>query len=379
MIIPDFGFNIDTFLFIIFSIFVFSTFLQLIYYWLVFSKLAFYKKKEIKAPLRPVSVVISAKNEYYNLKEYLPHVLEQNYPDFEVIVVNDCSDDDSFFLLKDFEQKYKNLKIINITENVNFFTGKKFPLSIGIKSAKNDIVLLTDADCMPKSKNWIREIQAHFDEKTDIVLAYGSFFPKKGFLDKLIRFDEYYVALQYLSFSLAGYTYMGVGRNLAYRKKLFINNKGFISHYKVNSGDDDLFINEVATKKNTKIEISIDSQTFTKQKPNFVRWFRQKKRHYSTGKYYKPVFKILLFLLHSTSFWFYLSFFILMGFLFNYELVLALFAIRLVTQYIIFHYSMKNLQENKLLLISPLLDLFFVIFNPILIISNLIFKQNKWK
>ena len=357
----------------------------MIYYWKIFGKFAFYKKNKLPNQYKAVSVIICAKNEYFNLKKNLPLILEQDYPGYEVVVVNDCSEDDSQYLLKIFSEKYSHLKVITIKQNVNFFRGKKFALAVGIKSAKNDILLLTDADCSPKSNRWIAEMQNNFTGETEIVLGYSGYEYEKGILNKMIRFETIMTALQYFSWSLTGKTYMGVGRNLAYNKKLFFDVKGFTSHYHISSGDDDLFINKVATNRNTSIEISKQAHTSSAPKKTFNDWFLQKKRHYSTGFLYKPSHKIMLGMFGLSSFLFYLSlFFILIfsvtAFLYsNIIIVCSLFIIRLATQLIIIKKTMKKLDEKKLLLISPILDFVFVILNPIIAFWNVIVKNNKWK
>lgn len=372
-------YQLNLFFYIVYIVFIVNTAIQLIYYWYVFSKFAFYHKKQKLSNKKPVSVVICAKNEYKNLKKNLPFVLEQDYPDFEVIVVNDASEDDSIFLLKSFSKKYSNLKIVNIQQDLNFFKGKKFPLSIGIKSAKNDIIILTDADCKPASNKWIDKISSNFTDKTEIVLGYGKYESRKGLINKIIRFDTLHIAIQYFSFSLIGQTYMGVGRNLAYRKSLFYKNKGFILHYTISSGDDDLFINNVATKNNSRIEISPESHTISIPKTSFLAWMKQKRRHLSTGRYYKFRHKLLLGVYSITQFLFYLTFIILICLHVNVLIVLLIFALRLLSQLIIFKLCMIKLGEKKILLYSPLFELFFVIINPILAFLNLIIKQNKWR
>ncbi len=365
--------------FVIFIVFAVSTSVQLLFYWGLFSRLAFYFRKKDSRKIQPVSVVICAKNEYEKLKKNLNAVLEQDYPDYEVVVVNDASEDESNDLLTQYSYRYDHLHLVNIKEDLNFFTGKKFPLSIGIKSAKNDIILLTDADCKPAGKHWLKEMQSGFTKGKDIVIGYGAYEHKKGVLNYLIRFDAFHGAIQYLSYSLANMTYMGVGRNLAYRKSLFFKNKGFISHYKVKSGDDDLFINKVATENNCNIVISHNSHTISEPHTSFFAWIRQKRRHLSTAKYYKSKHKFLLSSYYFSQVLFYLSFIVLVSKVYIIIIILPLFFIRIITQLIIFKKSMVKLNERKLLLISPLLELFFIILNPILAFGNMIVKQNKWK
>lgn len=369
----------------VFILFALCFLVQLLYYWGIFGKLAFYRKKPLGNQYRPVSVVICAKNEYTNLKKNLPAILEQDYPDFEVVVVNDCSDDDSHYLLKAFAEKYLQLNVVTIQKNVNFFAGKKFALAVGIKSAKHDLLLLTDADCVTKSNRWIAEMQNNFTDKIQIVLGYSGYEKAPGFVNRLIRFDTIMTAIHYFSWSLSGMTYMGVGRNLAYNRELFFKSKGFTSHYHIPSGDDDLFINQVATKNNTIIEISGQSQTCSAPKTTFSDWMRQKKRHYATGFLYKRKNKMLLGIFPVTNLLFYASLAFLLIMLirnasyYNIILICSLLILKVATQMFIFKKSMNKLDEKNLLLISPVLDFLFILINPLIAFSNVILKENKWK
>lgn len=363
----------------------FFTFVLLFYYWFYLSRIAFKKIKkgsgEAKADL-PVSIVICAKNEFENLKNNLPQVLEQDYPKFEVILVNDFSEDESYFLLKSFQEKYSNFNVINLRENVNFFAGKKLALALGIKSAKFETILLTDADCSPASKNWIKEIVSAFDDKTEIVLGYGGYRKISGFLNNLIRFDTVSIAIQYMGFALAGKPYMGVGRNLAYKKELFFRHGGFASHYRVKSGDDDLFVNRAAKRENTQIAINTDSFTISEPKKTLAGWFKQKKRHLSTGGYYKAGDKFRLGLLAFSNSMFYISLIVSLGiaqsFLTLY-IALGLVFLKFFSLILIYYYAGKRFNEPKLFLYSPIFDMIFAFLNPVFAISNLFYRKNKWK
>ncbi len=366
-------------LYILFFAFLAVTFIQLLYFWGIFSRLAFYREKAKNPVKQPVSVVICAKNEYSNLEKNLPLILEQDYPDFDVVVVNDCSDDDTNYLLQDFAEKYKNLSIVNITQNLNFFYGKKFPLSIGIKSAKHDLLILTDADCKPQSNQWLNKIQENYTGKTAIVLGYGAYQPQPTLLNTIIRYDTLQIAMQYLSYAIMGQAYMGVGRNLSYRKSLFYKNKGFSSHYKIQSGDDDLFINSVATASNTRIEISSESHTLSDAKTTFSNWVIQKKRHLSTGRYYKFKHAFLLGLFSLSRFLFYSLFILLICYLYNWIVVLSVFGLRLITQLFITKRCMIKLHERKFLLLAPFLEIVLILFNFFVGLSSFFIKQNKWK
>lgn len=355
-------------------------FIQLVYYWFIFSRLAFYNasKRPLSDKQEPVSVVICAKNEYHNLVRFLPLILEQNYPEYEVIVVNDASDDDTFYLLREMRDKYSRLNVINIHQNLNFFVGKKFPLSIGIRSAKYETVLLTDADCFPSGPDWISSMQSVFTEKTRVVLGYGAYISQRGLLNKLIRFDTLHVAMQYMSLALAGLPYMGVGRNLAYHKELFFKVGGFMKHYKITSGDDDLFINEVAFGSNTRIQPATEAITFSKPKQSFASWFRQKKRHLTTGGSYRTPHKITLGLFSLSQLVFYSLLIVLAVLGVNWMLLLGIYVLRLISQTIIIKKCMTRLGEKNFLLLFPFFEVFLMIINLLLGSAGLFSRKTQW-
>ena len=353
--------------------------IQMVYYWALYSRLAFYKEKAGDDTDKPVSVIICAKNEYQNLLKNLPSVLEQDYPNYEVIVVNDASDDDSIELLNSYSRKYPHLRIFDLERNLNFFSGKKFPLALGIKSARHEILLLTDADCRPASSQWIRLMQRNFHDGTEVVLGYGAYKKTVGFLNQLIRYDSFLVAMQYLSFALSGKPYMGVGRNLSYYRELFYHAKGFTSHYKLKSGDDDLFINRVSNRRNTRIEISPDSQTVSMAKTSFIQWVFQKRRHYTTAGYYRPAFKFLLSLGYFSKLLLYLSFITLMIMRYNWMIILIAFSVFFVSHWVILALSTNKMKENDLAVMSPVLEIFLLALIPFIYFSNMIYKQERWK
>ena len=366
---------------IIFFIFAGALLVQLCYYFIVFIRLAFYKVKvdSIEAEIVPVSIVICAKNEEYKLRRNLPLILAQEHPNFEVVVVNDASDDETQIMLEDMQKLHANLKIVNLNSVVTFFTGKKFPLSIGILCAKNEWLLHTDADCIPASNQWLTHMQQNFTETTDIVLGYSGYQKKSGLLNQLIRFDTFNTALQYLSFAIAGMPYMGVGRNLAYRKSLFIKAKGFTSHYLVKSGDDDLFVNQNASKKHTRIEIHKSAIIESEPKETFETWVIQKRRHLNAGGYYKFTHKFLLSLNLISQWLFYVGLGILLYFNYNIYILLGMFGLRIITQMLVFKRVMDKLNERDLIFFSIFFEIFFMIFNPIIYLSTLINRPNSWK
>jgi glycosyltransferase involved in cell wall biosynthesis len=359
---------------IIFIAFFITTLVQIFYYLFFFLRLTLYKPStRHSTQTHAVSVIICARDEAANLAKNLPGALVQEYSStHEVIVVNDNSYDDSKYVLEEFYRKFKQLHIVELTQEAKMIPGKKFPLSIGIKTAKYEIVLLTDADCVPASEHWIEKMQASYDDDTEIVLGYGAYYKKTGLLNKIIRWETFHTALQYLSYAQAGLAYMGVGRNLSYKKIIFFRHKGFSAHNHVASGDDDLFINMAATRKNTRINIDKDTFTLSEPAKTWTQWYQQKSRHYSTGKFYRPLHKFLLGLYSFSHFIFY-PLFILSLIFFNWQLALLLFAVRFLLQAFIFYPVAKNLDEKD---IYPLFLLFDIwMFFYYLLFSVALFKK----
>lgn len=356
------------------------TFIQLLYYFFLYLRLALYKASvKTVSQTHPVSVIICARDEAANLAKNLPGALVQQYrTTHEVIVVDDNSFDDSKYLLEELQKRFRQLNVIELKQEAKFIPGKKFPLSIGIKTAKYEIVLLTDADCVPASEFWIEKMQETFTDDTEIVLGYGAFHKLGGMMNKIIRWETFHTALQYFSYALAGKPYMGVGRNLSYKKAIFYRHKGFSSHNHLPSGDDDLFINMAATKKNTKINIDKEAFTLSEPEKTWGQWMKQKTRHYSTGKYYKPIHKFLLGTYSFTHFLFYPL--LVASLLFYYwQIALIVFGIRFLTQAFILYPVMKKLNEKDLYPYFLFFDIwmffYYLLFLPAVIRKP---KQN-WK
>ncbi len=356
------------------------TLIQIFYYLFFFLRLAIYKpaSKDI-SQTHPVSVIICARDEAANLAKNLPGSLIQEYrTTHEVIVVNDNSFDDSKYLLEEFQKEFKQLHVVELKQEAMHIAGKKFPLSMGIKAAKYEIVLLTDADCVPASEFWINKMQATYDDDTEIVLGYGAYHKKKGLLNKIIRWETLHSAMQYFSYSLAGLTYMGVGRNLSYKKTIFFRHKGFSAHNKLASGDDDLFINMAATGKNTKINIDPDTFTLSEPAKNWQQWIKQKSRHYTTGKHYKALHQFLLGLYSFSHFLFYplLAATIV---LVNWQFAILVFSIRFIVQILILYPVTKKLQEKDLFPIFLFFDIgmfFYYLFFAFALIKK---PRQQWK
>lgn len=359
---------------VIFYIFAVVIIVQVFYYLWFFSRVALFKTKtKLRSQQHPVSVVVCARDEDENLARHLPGLLVQKYTStFEVIAVNDNSVDDSKYILQELKKTFKDrIEVVELTQEAKLISGKKFPLSMGIKEAHHEVLLLTDADCVPASEHWVQKMQEGYSEGTEIVLGYGAYHKRPGLLNKFIRFETFHTALQYLSYALAGVPYMGVGRNLSYKRELFFRHKGFSSINHIPGGDDDLFINKAATGKNTSVVLDKDAFTLSIPKKTWKSWMRQKNRHYSTAKYYKPVHKFLLGLYSTTQFLLYplLAASII---LFGWKLTLAAYGIRFIIQAFIYFFTMKKLNEKDL---WPM----FLFFDIWMFFYYIVFASSLWK
>ncbi len=370
------------------SVFVFCFFLliQLFFYWIIFARFAFHTPKSVSYPEEEegVSVVLCVKNEAHWLKRYLCSVLEQNYSNYEVIVVNDNSDDETDSILKEYQTKYPHLKPINISTNQVNVLEKKMSLAIGIKSAKNEIILITDVDSAPKSSNWVREMAKHYLTEHYVVLGYAGYERKDSALNTLIRYDNTHTAIRYFSHALAGQPYRGNARNLSYPRSLFLSNYNYILLYNSQVRDEDLFVNQIVTKKNTAIEYSKEAQIVSQQRQfTFHDWLEYKRLSERKGKYYKPKSAFLVGLYNFTGFFLYVSLIVAVVCLHSnmeYLLVtIGLFMVRLVSQWIIFGKCIHKLDEHALISKIPLLDIFFMFVIPILEVDKFLYKQKKWK
>ena len=362
---------------VLFYSFVVFSLIQIIYY-LIFCSFLFESKKKKNTKEIPISVIICAKNEAKNLAFFLPSVLNQEYSDFEVVLINDASSDETLEVMKSFEKQHNKIKIIDV-ENIEAFWGnKKYALTLGIKAAKNENLLFTDADCKPVSKKWIYKMSKNFNTEKTIVLGYGKYKKEKSFLNLLVRFETLITAIQYFSYAKTGSPYMGVGRNLAYHRSEFFNAKGFINHMHIRSGDDDLFIQDAANKVNTTISTSKDSFTESIAPKSFKEWFNQKRRHISTSNHYKFKHKFFLGLFFISKVIFYILA-ILLFFYYPWTLILPIFLTYYLLQFIVIGFSSKKLNEPTITPFLPLLEIGLLIFHFSIFITNLSSKPNHWK
>ena len=365
---------------ILFYTFISIICIQYVFYGFLFSQFAFAKTKKATQKNIGISVLVCAKNEAENLQKFLPSILDQEYPNFEVILINDSSHDETLDVMKSFKAKYSNVKIVDVVPVEKFWGNKKYALTLGIKAASNEYLLFTDADCKPISKQWIKAMSSHFTNTKTIVLGYGAYKKQKNSLiNKLIRFETLFTAIQYFSYAKIGIPYMGVGRNLGYKKETFFSASGFMSHMSIRSGDDDLFVNQVANSKNTSICFSKESFTESIPETSFKSWLNQKKRHVSASKHYKLKHKLLLSFFYLSQILFWVLSIVLIAFLYNWMAVLSLFMLRIILQYISIGYSAKKLDALDTIALLPFLEVFLIISQLVIFISNLFKKPYSWK
>jgi glycosyltransferase involved in cell wall biosynthesis len=365
---------------IIFYLFIAIVVVQLFYYVIVFGKFA-YRKAPKSTPKRiPISVIVCAKNEAENVTRFVPLLAEQEYPDFEIVLIDDASSDGTLDLLEAFEKKYANVRLVKVENNEAFWGNKKFALTLGIKAARKEYLLFTDADCYPNSKNWIMEMSSQFTAQKTIVLGYGAYERIAGsFLNKIIRFETMLTAVQYFSWAKMGRPYMGVGRNLAYKKEEFFNVNGFIDHMKIRSGDDDLFINQAAKGSNTTICDSAESFTYSMSKTSFKEWFTQKRRHVSTAGHYKSFDKMQLGLFFISQLLFLLLPIVLLAFQFQWMIVLGLIGLRYLFAWITLGISAGKLHEKDTMYWFPIIEITLIFTQLNIFFTNIFSKPVHWK
>lgn len=350
-----------------------------LYYFIFYLRVSLHTPTLNKAAqYMPMSIIVAARNEEENLLKNIPELLSLDYPEYEVIVVDDCSKDGTQDVLRAFSKSYSNFKVTRVVENNNFMGGKKIAITLGIKAAKYDTLVFTDADCRPASKNWLYKIAESYAMNKSIVLGIGKYDYEPGLLSKFIRFDTLHIAMQYIGSAISGVPYMGVGRNLSYTKQLYFKSKGFANHMHIKSGDDDLFVNELATSKNVGVAIHPDSFTFSQPKSTFAEWSFQKRRHLTSSPLYKlrdkiflalQPFSLLVFILLTT----------LCGITGIWEIaqwvVLGRYLVVLGVTLSVFY----KLKEPYLAFYLPIFELILLFLTPIFLVSNLVAKPSKWK
>ncbi|MBK7114143.1 MAG: glycosyltransferase [Flavobacteriales bacterium] len=350
----------------------------LFYHLVMFARLAF--RKPLVEPDRdlPISVVICARSEARTLEEIIPLLMQQDHKEFEVVVVNDRSEDDTWEVLQWMKPNYPRLRPVNIQADEKFNYGKKLALGVGIRAAKYPHVLLTDADCLPAGTDWISTMAAGFSKGKQIVIGHSPYAYESGLTNLLERYDGTMKAMQYMSFAQAGFPYMGVGRNLGYTGELFFNAKGPRRYEHLMSGDDDLFINQVARAKNTGVVADPRAFMTTQPTPDLGTWLRRKRRHYTTAAHYRLGHQVLLMVLPlaRTVFWAMLLWFALRA---QWREVFVGLGVEFGILLPITVLAMRKLHAGALVWLAIPLEWLFLLLDPLLYTSTLLVKPKRWK
>ncbi|MEZ5069799.1 MAG: glycosyltransferase [Bacteroidales bacterium] len=360
---------------VLLAVFGLSWIVQMFYWAGIFSRFPAHRPTPRPASPEGVSVIVCARNEARNLERFLPLILRQDHPNFEVVVVNDASADDTDEVLAALARQDSRLRFTTVPDNGKFTRGKKLALTLGLKSARNERIVLTDADCYPAGDSWLSGISAGLGPDVKLVLGYGRYEKRKGILNLLIRYETVFTALQYFAWALRGKPTMGVGRNLAYMKSLFFENKGFASHYHLASGDDDLFVNEVANRKNTRVEFHPDHHTWSLPKTSLRGWIKQKQRHLTAGRKYKrgSRWRIGLELISRiTLYGSLIASCLVTAWLYP---VLILFGVLALLRSVILALAARRLEEKQILLPSLVLDPFMPLILGLIWMSNLFVRN----
>lgn len=327
------------------------------------------------------SVVIAARNESENLEANLPYILEQEHERFEVIVVNDHSSDETIAVVRKLQDHYPHLHLVNLGAHIRDKPGKKLSLLLGIKKAQYEVVLLTDADCCPAGKQWIQCMEAPFSQSViQFSIGFSPYKKGRNFLTSLVRYDTFQTAFYYMGLGLAGIPYMGVGRNLAYRRQYFMDQEGFGPHHSITAGDDDLLVNRLVTVSNAAFVLNPESFTWTIAPNSWRRWIHQKRRHLSVSKYYKANHKLTLGSLWLFQFTFYAMLIICVA-LAPYSAVnLGLLISKVIAFYSFSIPVLKRFQMSSLTLRAFGLDILYqLMYTPIMgFFARFQKTQNEW-
>lgn len=356
---------------------------QILYYVIVYNRVAFYKNKPIdddKITTNGISVIIIAQNDELNLQENLLQILEQEYPLFEVIVINENSNDDSEFVLHILTENYKNLKIINLQENINKFITRKFSLDIGIKSAKYDTIVITEPKCCPSSFSWLSHINEQMqNKKKKIAIGFCGIKPSKGFLNQFVQYDSVTNAMNCFSFALIGNPYTGVNENIAYSKDFFFRNGGLISQYRTHTGSNDIFVNRYANKSNTSVVLNKDSFTYCNSFSSYSFFKRNKINNYLAFKHFKFKDKFLLSLLPFDSLLLYLGIIFLIIIRFPWQYCIPVVVVKWLIQILYYKKCMKKFEIKNCYMLTPFMEVYFMFLHFNLFVKSLFIKKNKWE
>lgn len=371
-------YNISFVVWIIIGVYLLSFIIQIIFYLYLFRRPYRYVSKcnngtnkqlsEAKYP--GISIVITAKNEAENLSNNLPLILEQDYPNYQIVVVNNGSTDNTENVLNELRNKYSSkIYTTYIPVDSEAVNDKKLALTIGIKAAKHEILLFTEADTKPLTNKWVKEYAQEFIKGYDVVLGGCQLRVNKGFYKKLILFGNLMFGIKYLSMALIKKPFMGIERNMAYRKSLFFENKGYSSILNIEYGEDNLFINRVATNLNTSVLVSPDSMVESNVVDSLSTWRTIKGKYLITKPHLKGYKDKVLSFEVFNRYVFYILFatICVIGILFSaiilIGIAITLFIIRYIVQLIVINKNSTLYNSGKYYFSLLFLDIITPILN----------------
>ncbi|MDD2571135.1 MAG: glycosyltransferase [Bacteroidales bacterium] len=351
---------------------------QMFFYLRYYRQVGRYKKTNIKSDQDSVSVILCVKNEAINLAANLPIILNQNYPDFQVVVVNEGSEDETADLLTQFQKEHPHLYVTHIERNHPYPHARKLAQTIGVKAAKHEQLLFTEASCRPQGLDWITHMQSNFLMKNDIVIGYCTYHREKSALNRFIRTDNLMDAQQYLGFALKGNPFKANGRNLAFRKSLFIKRKGYASQLHLPSGENDVFVNQSATSLNTSIEIHPDSILMAEAPRTLKEWLRRKQEDLAAVSHFRRRQRLMIRFESISRVVYYFCLILLLSWwrFAGYLIILAF--IRLLTRLWITKLTIKRLKEKGVWLLSLIHEIIIPWIHAVLILKNRLRKGNKF-
>ena len=347
------------------------TLVQLVYYYVIYGRFAFHRKKNALGFRDiPVSVVIVVRDDAALAVQNLPALLEQQYSFFEIVVVNDRSrDENSLQAIREYKDRYPNIKIVDLSTAVSTSRGKKMAISIGIKCATYDHILLTSPNCRPASKQWLATMAQNFQFQRRIVLGYSTFEKKKGIYSHFLHYDNLVGSVQYFSHALMHSTYRGNLNNVAFMRPLFYKQNGFIAYSHLLYGEEDIFIHRASTPNNVGIEFSPDAATVQQHSPSYGYWRLHKVSLFFTRKYNSLKNRVLLSGYELTNLLFYLSLALTIVVALHQPLALYIAAgiavLRIVSMYVVMGISAAKLHEKQIIPQLLFYDILFAILNPL--------------
>ena len=341
-------------------------------FWGLFQRLYFFKSPPLTDVKQGISIIVSVKNGASYLQDFMHHILEQSYPTYEVLLIDDFSTDNTLKEMK----KYAGPGIKVHSAAIDL-PGKKQALSEGIKHARYDWLLFTDVDCIPHSKNWIESMVQH-QVGSDVVLGYGPLRGTMGVISLFSSFETAITAIQYFNYALYRYPYMGVGRNLLVDKTSWMRAGGYASHTDIASGDDDLLIQDIASIGKSRISINTDrkSYMYSPTMESLQAFLSQKQRHISTSTRYTWLHKGLL-ALYSSSHMLIYGLLLVLSFINPYQ-ALYWFLSYIITKWLLSILPFLKLNEGSKLIWFPILDALLVAYYLIMVILMPLRKTESW-